>query len=161
MSASARLSHPHSHLGAFPFARTENDRTLRGRREGSRTSAMRVPLKTELLPANFAPHQATCGGAHDHQRNRLLPIHAQNISPIAFRATNDLRSAPYGYCDSHGKIGKAVPHSHARSEDSVPPTSRWAVERGNRGHEQHSSRINDRHRNAKMRSGTCRPVESR
>ena len=74
----------------------------------SSTTAMRVPLETEFAPAKLAPHQQHRCGGNDHQRHRLLPIHARNITSNWGRATNDSTRGTHISCHSLDKMCKPI-----------------------------------------------------
>jgi len=57
---------------------------------------MRIPLKTEPAPTKDGGRQPPGCHRNDHQRNKLLPIHALKIAPKRSRATDDLaRAVPF------------------------------------------------------------------
>ena len=66
------------------------------------TAAVRVARKTKFAPANPAPHQCPRGDRHNHQRNKLLPIHGHNIRSIPHRAMEN-------FCAMGGGVGKPGP----------------------------------------------------
>ncbi|PWU13956.1 MAG: hypothetical protein C5B50_18415 [Verrucomicrobia bacterium] len=60
----------------------KNNRTLRSRsgRRGGHASAMAALNKSQFSRVKLAERQRHPGACDNHQRNRLLPIHAANIT---------------------------------------------------------------------------------
>ena len=81
------LFHFYDDLGFFTPPCAENHRALRIRITGRTAPAVRVPLQTELAPAEFAPEQSRRGDPDNSQGNDLLPVHASNITRFFRRAT--------------------------------------------------------------------------
>lgn len=68
------------------LAGMENDGTPVHRPASAGTSTGGVPLEAKFAPVEFEPQQPAKGGCYNSQRNKLLPIHARNISLKSARA---------------------------------------------------------------------------
>lgn len=72
-------------FGRAALAGVEDDGTP-VHRPAAGTSTGGIPLEAELAPVELKPQQPAKGGCYNNQRNKLLPIHARNISLKPARA---------------------------------------------------------------------------